>query len=285
MKITVEYDPTTHKILPFDPTDEMLQSMRSVIELYYNPANYAQMYKEKHAYKALFKVAPSFPAQSEQDIAVFEVLAKYQGLQDFTKAADKAKEGEIPATFGGQFSPATYYNFITELAYRVWANKPATPLPQGEQLEQMTFERDCYANDLRIAHKKLAEFTAQPVPEDAERVTRERNALANAIRDAAVNAKMCGKDHELTGPQLIMLCGDMADYINHLECNPSTQQVPDKPMSDSSLPTMNKFASKAEVEKLVKFAYAQASHPMGYNPIDFILHFLKVSQHTKGNQL
>lgn len=55
----------------------------------------------------------------------FEVLAKFQGLQDFTKAADKANDGEIPSTHGGKFCPATYYNFITELAYRVWANKDA----------------------------------------------------------------------------------------------------------------------------------------------------------------
>ncbi len=65
-------------------------------------------------------------APMQQDIAQFEALAKYQGLQDFTRAADKAKDGEIPSTHGGKFSPATYYNFITELAYRVWANKRAT---------------------------------------------------------------------------------------------------------------------------------------------------------------
>jgi hypothetical protein len=83
----------------------------------------------KPLYLALSRAQATQPAQ--QDIAEFEALAAYQGLQDFTKAADKAKRGDIPATHGGKFSPATYYNFVTELAYRVWANKNAAPAQQA----------------------------------------------------------------------------------------------------------------------------------------------------------
>jgi len=76
-------------------------------------------------------------APGKQDIAAFEVLAKYQGLQDFTKAADKAKDGEIPSTSGGKFCPATYYNYVTELAYRVWANKGfAAPVQPSQHQDQ-----------------------------------------------------------------------------------------------------------------------------------------------------
>lgn len=87
--------------------------------------------------------APAQTAQApaQQDIAAFEVLAKYQGLQDFTKAANKAKDGEIPSTHGRKFCPATYYNFITELAYRVWANKDAAPIqPAVQDAAQYTCE-------------------------------------------------------------------------------------------------------------------------------------------------
>lgn len=44
-------------LMPIEPTVEMLQAMRNVIEMSYNNANYAQMYKERHAYKALLVAA------------------------------------------------------------------------------------------------------------------------------------------------------------------------------------------------------------------------------------
>lgn len=41
----------------------------------------------------------------------------------------------------------------------------------------------------------------------------ERDALAKAIRDAAVKAGICRADVALTGPQLLMLCDDMATAL------------------------------------------------------------------------
>lgn len=45
------------------------------------------------------------------------------------------------------------------------------------------------------------------------RVTHERDVLAEAIRDAAVKAGIARADADLTGPHLLMLCGDMAECI------------------------------------------------------------------------
>ncbi len=95
------------------------------------------------------------------DIAAFEKLAAYQGLQDFTKAEDKSPPGEIPAASGGKFAPATYYNFITELAYRVWANKPAalaSPQPVREPLPIVLTDEAATASpgvDIDAVHRRL----------------------------------------------------------------------------------------------------------------------------------
>lgn len=47
--------PDGYKLVPIEPTTEMLIAMREVIEKSYNPANYSCMYKEKHAYAALLR--------------------------------------------------------------------------------------------------------------------------------------------------------------------------------------------------------------------------------------
>ncbi len=47
----------------------------------------------------------------------------------------------------------------------------------------------------------------------ASDVKAERDALAKAIRDAAVKAGICRADVALTGPQLLMLCDDMATAL------------------------------------------------------------------------
>lgn len=46
--------------------------------------------------------------------------------------------------------------------------------------------------------------------EEAQRLTGERDALAEAIRDAAVKVGIVAADAPLTGPHLLMLCNDLA---------------------------------------------------------------------------
>ena len=45
----------------------------------------------------------------------------------------------------------------------------------------------------------------------------ERDCLGKAIQDAAVKSEICRKAVSLTGPQLIMLCMDMAEEITDKE--------------------------------------------------------------------
>mgnify|MGYP006921420734 CR=1 FL=1 len=47
----------------------------------------------------------------------------------------------------------------------------------------------------------------------ASELKTERDALAKAIRDAAVKAGICRAGVALTGPQLLMLCDDMATAL------------------------------------------------------------------------
>lgn len=44
-------------LMPLEPTQSMLLAMREINEKWYNPANAAMMYKERHIYAALIKIA------------------------------------------------------------------------------------------------------------------------------------------------------------------------------------------------------------------------------------
>ncbi len=46
--------------------------------------------------------------------------------------------------------------------------------------------------------------------ESIEQVKRERDLLAEAIRNAAVDAGIISPDVSLTGPMLLLLCDDLA---------------------------------------------------------------------------
>jgi hypothetical protein len=50
--------PKGWKLVPIEPTPEMVSAMHKVIEKYYNPANEAQKYRAKHTYAAMLSAAP-----------------------------------------------------------------------------------------------------------------------------------------------------------------------------------------------------------------------------------
>lgn len=53
--------------------------------------------------------------------------------------------------------------------------------------------------------------------ETTEELTHQVNVLLEGIHEAAIKAGICRPDISLSGPQALMLLGDMADYIVHLE--------------------------------------------------------------------
>ena len=51
------------------------------------------------------------------------------------------------------------------------------------------------------------------VLDEISRLREEREQLAAAIRNAAVTAGICREDVDLTGPELLVLCGDMGSAL------------------------------------------------------------------------
>jgi hypothetical protein len=61
----------------------------------------------------------------------------------------------------------------------------------------------------------MSEIKTSGLLEAVNRLTHERGALAEAIHDAAVKAGII-QPQSLTGPQLLLLCDDLATTLNSL---------------------------------------------------------------------
>lgn len=66
------------------------------------------------------------------------------------------------------------------------------------------------------AMEKAAGMGFKDVKEALDTLHHQRQVLATAIRDSAFNAGICSADVSLTGPDLLMLCGEMSEFITNL---------------------------------------------------------------------
>lgn len=113
-------------------------------------------------------------------------------------------------------------NAIVYTAYdndgRCVANGVHTSYDAAKDLHLMTgfieLEKANRMRNVEIKPFKLGALWVSSIGEGALQIERERSALADAIRNAAVSAGICRADASLTGPQLVMLCDDMATCIN-----------------------------------------------------------------------
>lgn len=145
--------------------------------------------------------------------------AHYYGdgeLWDHYEAAANALAAALAAQ-----APAAASGAGTEIAATV-ADQTVRAWMAANKLPPMAFDfRGLVVDGIRAA------LAAAPAAAQPDRAAQERDTLAQAIRDAAVRAGICRDDVSLTGPQLTMLCADMADALTTKAAPAAAQAQPD----------------------------------------------------------
>ncbi len=72
--------PAGWKLVPIEPTEEMVVAMNTVIERPYNQANAKQMYKARHTYKAMIAAAPTAPIDNVSATALEAKVIELKSL-------------------------------------------------------------------------------------------------------------------------------------------------------------------------------------------------------------
>lgn len=136
---------------------------------------------------------------------------------------------------------AHYWRLMHEQDGSLFATPPATTgastVPHWYDSPQSALggktAREGYAANPEYAHLQPVGASTVLTDERIEQVSHERDALATAIRDAAVKAGIARADAALTGPHLLMLADDMASVIA-AQAGQVAPTEATRPLSDSN---------------------------------------------------